>query len=344
MEEQLKPGNSQNNNQNNNQNNSKDNVKTDESIQDEIEYFESMLAGDATPKYENLVFEGGGVLGIAYCGAIQVMEELNILKNIKRYAGTSAGSIFAAMMACGATADYVTKTAYNIDFKKFEDDSWGIFRDIWRFIKEYGLYPGDAFYNYLGIVIKDLTGSPNTTFKQVRNKFGNDLVLTGCNVDTQKLVYFSADSDPDMPIRLAVRISSSFPFFFKSIVYKNDHYVDGGMLNNMPIEVFDKPIDKGGKCCKEMNMKTLGLYLETTDEINRVVPRTNGFKSFCESLIGMTWSAAQNSYIRSDDYNRMIIIDVFKYKSMDMDITKSDKDILFASGVKSAKTYFSFQK
>ena len=41
---------------------------------------------------ENLVFKGGGVLGIAYAGAIESLEEKGLLKNIKRVAGTSAGS------------------------------------------------------------------------------------------------------------------------------------------------------------------------------------------------------------------------------------------------------------
>ena len=39
----------------------------------------------ARPTIENLVFRGGGVKGIAYCGALKVLSDLNLLNNVKRY-------------------------------------------------------------------------------------------------------------------------------------------------------------------------------------------------------------------------------------------------------------------
>ena len=41
---------------------------------------------------KNLVFKGGGVLGIAYAGAIEILEEKQILQQVQRVAGTSAGA------------------------------------------------------------------------------------------------------------------------------------------------------------------------------------------------------------------------------------------------------------
>ena len=43
-------------------------------------------------QFKNLVFEGGGVKGIAYAGALQVLETQNGMPDIKRVAGTSAGA------------------------------------------------------------------------------------------------------------------------------------------------------------------------------------------------------------------------------------------------------------
>ena len=45
--------------------------------------------------FKNLVFQGGGVKGIAYGGALDVLDKKGILKNIIRVAGTSAGAINA---------------------------------------------------------------------------------------------------------------------------------------------------------------------------------------------------------------------------------------------------------
>ena len=53
-------------------------------------------------QFRNLVFEGGGVKGIAYAGAIGVLERKGILKDIRRAGGASAGAITAALLAAGA--------------------------------------------------------------------------------------------------------------------------------------------------------------------------------------------------------------------------------------------------
>ncbi len=44
-------------------------------------------------EYKNLVLEGGGIRGLAYPGALKVLEEKGIIKNIERVAGTSAGAL-----------------------------------------------------------------------------------------------------------------------------------------------------------------------------------------------------------------------------------------------------------
>ena len=47
---------------------------------------------------KNLALKGGGVLGIAYAGAIKVLEDQNILDGIEAVSGTSAGSIVATLL------------------------------------------------------------------------------------------------------------------------------------------------------------------------------------------------------------------------------------------------------
>ncbi|HAY88229.1 MAG TPA: patatin, partial [Bacteroidetes bacterium] len=54
-----------------------------------------------TRNIENLVFKGGGVLGIAYAGAIEILENEGILTQVQRTAGTSAGAVAAALISLG---------------------------------------------------------------------------------------------------------------------------------------------------------------------------------------------------------------------------------------------------
>ena len=49
--------------------------------------------------FKNLVFEGGGVKGIAYVGALEVLDREGILNDIERVAGTSAGAMVAVMVS-----------------------------------------------------------------------------------------------------------------------------------------------------------------------------------------------------------------------------------------------------
>lgn len=54
---------------------------------------------------KNLVFRGGGSKGVAYVGALQSLSEQGVLENIENVAGSSAGAMTAAIVACGGSAE-----------------------------------------------------------------------------------------------------------------------------------------------------------------------------------------------------------------------------------------------
>ena len=84
--------------------------------------------------FKNLVFEGGGVKGIAYVGALDVLIEKEILKDIERVGGTSAGAINAILVGLGFSQEETKDILWSLDFKKIMDDSWGVVRDVKRLI------------------------------------------------------------------------------------------------------------------------------------------------------------------------------------------------------------------
>ena len=61
-------------------------------------------------QFRNLVFEGGGVKGIAYVGAMDVLQKNGVLKNIQRVGGTSAGGSFAPSMIAPMNAPSTVAT------------------------------------------------------------------------------------------------------------------------------------------------------------------------------------------------------------------------------------------
>src|SRR3979490_672718 len=115
-------------------------------------------------QFRSLVLEGGGVKGIAYAGAFAELEKLGITKDLTRVAGTSAGAISAALIALGASSDYVAKAVGGTKFRSFMDSSFGVLRDANRLLTDYGWFIGDEFVAWMRERISELAGNPDLTF------------------------------------------------------------------------------------------------------------------------------------------------------------------------------------
>src|SRR4051812_4406490 len=109
--------------------------------------------------FRNLVFEGGGVKGIAYLGALKILEDKGIMGNIRRVGGTSAGAINATLLGLGFTLAETEKILRELDFNQLMDDSFGVLRDTDRLIHKFGWYKGDYFRNWIAKLIEIKTGN-----------------------------------------------------------------------------------------------------------------------------------------------------------------------------------------
>ena len=104
--------------------------------------------------FKNLVFEGGGVKGIAYVGALEVLDREGILGNIERVAGTSAGAMIAVLVGLKYSAKEVENILKKLNFKNFMDSSWGIVRDSKLRLTDYVWYKGDFFRDVIAGFLK----------------------------------------------------------------------------------------------------------------------------------------------------------------------------------------------
>ena len=71
--------------------------------------------------FENLVFEGGGIRGVAYCGALMEMDSRGYLKDIRRVAGASSGAITSCLLAVGYTPTEISVIIGGMNFGKLND-------------------------------------------------------------------------------------------------------------------------------------------------------------------------------------------------------------------------------
>jgi NTE family protein len=319
-------------------------------------------------QFRNLVFEGGGVRGIAYAGAVEEFERQGVLADIRRIAGTSAGAITAAILACGATSRDAMEILEHTDFKGFEDDSFGVLRDAARLLTEYGLFKGDVFAQWMKRQIASLADDPELTFgglarlaQQPNTRF-RGLYVVGTNLSLQEPRVFSADTTPDVPIWLAVRISMSIPLFFKSVAMGSDVFVDGGMTWNYPLDLFDDrkylqnpnafspanyPTTYGPQHI--YNKETLGLHLATKDEIRvekqgqRRRPKPiNNLGDYAVVLVDFMLEAANKAHLHENDWHRTVFIDTLGIKTTDFDLEQKEIAALAASGKACAQAYFTW--
>lgn len=332
------------------------------------------------PRYpfRNLIFEGGGVKGIAYVGAVGVLEQKGITQNIQRVAGTSVGAINALLFGLNYTNDDVQKILWKLDFRNFKDDTWGFIPDTIRLIRKFGWYKGDFFRNWIADLIAQKTGNSESTFKDLyalRTEKGfRDIYMIGTNLSTHFSEIFSYEHSPDMPVADAVRISMSIPLFFTAQRRAGgDVYVDGGVLDNYPVKLFDRARyiepavlethsmktdyyasmnDQLKRTKKEIspyvyNMETMGFCLDTKQEISMfegdtepVDHKIDSFFEYSWGLIETVMDAQANQHLHADDWQRTIYIDSLGVKATQFDLDKKTKQALVKSGFDNTTAYF----
>jgi len=156
-----------------------------------------------------LVLSGGGARGIAHIGAIQALEEHGLYPDL--IAGASAGAIVGTLYASGMSP-----------------------KDMLDFVREISLfkifkpelpYAGLVKLTYLKNRILEVV--PEDTFEALERK----LLVATSNLNTGKCVLFESGS-----LSKAVVASSSIPLLFKPMRIEDQLYVDGGLLNNLPVD------------------------------------------------------------------------------------------------------------
>lgn len=184
---------------------------------------------------QNLVLSGGANKCIVFVGAVQALEELNILSTIRHYAGTSGGAILALLLVLGYSVSDIVNLYKELNLYDLLNINT---THILHFFDNFGFDNGDTIIHILKFVIQKKTHNGIITFKKLYEQTQKTLVITGTCVEKECVEYFDHIQTPDMPVYLAVRISIGLPFIFNRIIYKELSYVDGGLLEYFPIHYF----------------------------------------------------------------------------------------------------------
>lgn len=201
-----------------------------------------------------LVLSGGGMRGVAHIGAIKALEEYNIIPT--HIAGSSAGAIVGALYAYGYDCENMLKffqTIQLLDITKYA-------------LNKPGLIDAEKFYNHFKTyIIED-------DFSALKK----DLYVTATDILNGKLDIFQTGE-----LIKPIIASSAFPGVFAPVKIKDNYYVDGGVLNNFPINLLKPKCDI-----------IIGVYVNGYDAINiidlkhshNVVERAFKLKSVKEDI------------------------------------------------------------
>jgi NTE family protein len=155
-----------------------------------------------------LVLSGGGARGFAHLGVIQALNEAGIYPDI--ISGTSAGAIAGALYADG----YSPKEIFRLMNTKSAIDYFSL------------TVPRGGLLKISGVIRILENNLRATTFEKLQIP----LIIAATDLNNGKIVYFSSGD-----LLNAVIASSSIPVLFRPIVINGIQFVDGGVLDNLPV-------------------------------------------------------------------------------------------------------------
>ena len=182
--------------------------------------------------YDCLVMSAGGTYGATYVGAIRALEARGVRNRIRRVHGTSAGSIVAAMTACGLGSDEMLDVMRIVCSEKRPSP------DLRRLGRTFGC---SDIRKFLGKAL-DAFLPPDATFSTLaRTGAGVNLSVHAFNVPERRLVDFGLESTPDADVRDAIAASCCVPLLFQPVVIDGVSYVDGGVAQRTPMHMIVDP-------------------------------------------------------------------------------------------------------
>jgi NTE family protein len=186
------------------------------------------------PNKNILVLCGGGIKGIYILGGLKYLEEQKILANINTFVGTSCGGWLALYLSIGYTIDELYKFVKIFDFTKSTDTNF----DINYIFNNYSINTDNNIDIILDKTISLKNIDPNITLIDLYKKTKKKIILCTVCLDTKDCEYISYETYPELNIKTAIKMTLSVPLLFPPVKYNNKLYVDGGLLNNFPINIF----------------------------------------------------------------------------------------------------------
>jgi predicted acylesterase/phospholipase RssA len=274
------------------------------------------------------VFQGGGCRGAAFAGAFAAARARNV--GFAGVAGTSAGSIAAALVGAGASSESLMKSLKELNFVALLRNpipvaqppaGWRVrvvlkvagmvksdLRRAATVLKFRGMYSSEGIEQWLNDELKKLLPSAGS-----RVKFKHMTIPTyvvAADILTNDVKIWSSSDTPEEDVAFAVRCSCSIPGFFQP---PDGRYMDGGILSNLPSFVFS---GREFSQSQPLAKRILAFTLVSTRNDN-AVPTSS--KEFFDAMMSTIIDGASRLQERLVSPVHQIMIDTGSIQATDFD-------------------------
>ena len=218
-----------------------------------------------------LALGGGAARGLAHIGVLKVLEEEGIKAHF--VAGTSAGSLIGSLYCAGVRWEQIKKVAQEIDWRNLVSPTWPAL----------GLVKSTRLEKTVDRIVG------KKTFEQLSIPFR----AVAVDIESGDVVVMDSGS-----VAKAVRASCSIPGIFEPTEFHGRLLVDGGLVNNLPVDVVkamgaevvigvdlntDRLVHKRPENIVEVFYRSLNILISINSSRTRdfadvmVTPRLEGF-------------------------------------------------------------------
>jgi NTE family protein len=257
----------------------------------------------------------------------------------QRIAGTSAGAVIAALLASGYKSYEIRQHLSELDFSKLRGrtimNRIPVFGSLLELMFNLGIYKNDYLETWLDLLlsekgIKTFADLPYGKLKIIASDVSNgQMLILPDDLDRYGM------SPSDLNVSTAVMMSASIPFFFRPVIWKskdrNKSYIlDGGLLSNFPIWIFDTDNPR---------FPTFGFrFVKDKVNIDAVIPTPlHLFKNIFKTML----QAHDLRHLNEETNERTIKISSGNINTTDFELNEAEINFLYKSGYTSTKNFLS---
>ncbi len=287
------------------------------------------------------VFQGGGCRAAAFAGAYEAAFGLGV--RFSEVAGTSAGSIVAALLAAGAEPGFLTSKLRVLDFNtmlvKPERSIFGrrspwlsflrpipkgaTFDSVVEVVVMGGLYSSEGIGKWVEDCLQELLGKRNKSVEF--QDLPVPLHVVAGNLDAMKPRVWSSRTTPAYSVAHAVRASCTIPLFFQPVEEGTTLLVDGGVVSNLPLFVVT-----GSERQMNRHRKRVLLFMLEAETQRK---RADHIIELLDQLVSLSIDGGTDVQLRFAPDVARIVISTGSVKATDFNhMTKDQVEMLIESG------------